>query len=447
MTRNWKASTALLAISTMLLASACGNSGTNNHAGNSSPAPTNTTSSNAEGDSASEEPVKLKLLTISSDQARQTIMNEYIKANLANELPGVEVEYEETSDVGAKMKVYNASGELPDVFWSGADYATAIINAGNQLNLEPNITENGFIEKFAVKEALTYKDGIYTLNSGADTYFTPKIFYHKDIFEKHQIEIPTTFDELVAASEKLLAAGIQPISAPGKGGWAPAYFMIQNMIQIEDPSVAQDLVENKIDFTHPVVKNALNRIVTLAEMGAFGQGAANVDYGPAKEAFTQNKAAMYMIFSWELADLEANVPDVGFFSWPSASDNYKPGSAVQFWGSPLAGYAVSAKSENIEKAVELAQFLAEQDAKYFSDTGSQVTLDIGATSTPAPLMQANIDEYNQAGIKIPSLSVMMDPKTAAEYSNFSSLLMTGDYTADDFIQDFNDLWLKNTYFE
>lgn len=439
MRKHWKTGTAFMM--TLLLVTACGNSGNAPASGQTN------TSPSKEKEVVSQEPVKLKLLTISSDQARQTIMKDYIKANLANELPGVEIEYEETSDVGAKMKVYNASGELPDVFWSGADYATAIINAGNQLNLEQSITDNGFINKFAVKEALKYKDGIYALSSGADAYFTPKIFYHKEIFQANNIEVPTTYDELVQASEKLLAAGIQPISAPGKGGWAPAFFMIQNMIQIEDPAAAQQLVENKIDFTHPVVKNGLDRVVKLAEMGAFGPGAANVDYGPAKEAFTQNKAAMYMMFSWELADLEANVPDVGIFDWPSAGEKYTPGSAIQFWGSPLAGYAVSAKSKNVEAAVKLAQYLAEQDAKYFTDTGSLVTLDVGAASTPAPLMQANIDAYNEANIKIPSLTVMMDPKTSTEYSNFGSLLMTGDYTSDDFINDFNDLWLANTYFE
>lgn len=320
---------AIAAIASLLWLSACGGNGKNGASESPAAEPPARATQQASESAEKKEPVKLKLITISSDESRQKIMNDYIKPNVAKELPGIEIEYEETADVAAKMKIYNASGDLPDVFWSGSDYAPAIINANNQLDLKPYITKDGYIDNFNVKEALEFRGGIYALTSGADTYFNPRVFYHKDIFEKNGIAIPTTFDELVEACKKLSEAGIQPISTPGKGGWSPAFFLIQTMIQIEDPAVAQDLVANKTDFTNPVVKNALDRVITLAKAGAFGKGAANLDYGPAKELFTQNKAAMYMMMSWELPDLEANVPDLDFFPWPKASDKFDPANVVQ----------------------------------------------------------------------------------------------------------------------
>ncbi|MBB6731856.1 ABC transporter substrate-binding protein [Cohnella zeiphila] len=444
------------AVFSALWLSACGNDG-NNASGNdgakpgeSSSSPTGqaeqTQTEPAKGTEQSAEKVKLKLITISSDESRQAIMNDYIKPNLAKDLPNIEVEFEETADVAAKMKIYNASGDLPDVFWSGSDYAPAIINANNQLDLKPYITKDGYIDNFNVKEALEYRGGIYALTSGADTYFNPRIFYHKDIFAKNNIAVPTTFDELVDACKKLAAAGIQPISTPGKGGWSPAFFLIQSMIQVEDPAVMQDLVANKTDFANPVVKNALDRVATLAKAGAFGKGAANLDYGPAKELFTQNKAAMYMMMSWELPDLEKNVPDLDYFLWPKASDKFDPAGVVQYWGTPLAGYAVSAKSEHLEEAVKLAEFLNKQDALYFNSTGAKVNFKVPESAPAAPLQQKNLDDYNKTALKIPTLFFNMDPKTAAEYNNAGSLLMTGDYSADEFIQDFNETWHSNTFF-
>ncbi len=43
--------------------------------------------------------------------------------------------------------------------------------------------------------------------------------YNKDVFAKNGITIPTTYAELKAASEKLLAAGVQPIFEPVADGW------------------------------------------------------------------------------------------------------------------------------------------------------------------------------------------------------------------------------------
>lgn len=409
--------------------------------------------SGSEGDRSKpdepQKPITLKLLTISSDESRQKIMDEYIKVNVGKELPGIEIEYEGTANVADKIKVYNASGDLPDVWYSGADFAPSVIRAGNQLNLEPYLKEDGFIEKFKIKDALYYKGGIYAISSGADAYFNPRIFYHKDIFNNNGIEVPATFEEFVKVCEKLIDAGIQPISTPGKGGWAPGFFLLQNMIQIEDPSVVQQLIENKTDFTNPVIKNAADRIVRLAKMGAFGMGAANLDYGPAKELFVQGKAAMYMMMTWELPDLEENIADLDFFLWPSAGDRYDPKDVVQYWGSPLAGYAVSAKSKNLEQAIKLAEFCCKQDALFFESTGSLISFDTG--NKPAelkPLQKKNIEHFENAKIKLATFHLnALDAKAATEHSNLGSYLMTGDYSAEQFVNDFQKIWAENTWFD
>lgn len=427
---------------------ACGSSGEEKENNAAQPAETKQEVKNEE----KKDPVKLKLLTISTDESRISIMDNFIKQNYKKELPDVEIEFEPGGggeDMANKLKTYNASGDMPDVWYSDASFATPIIKVGNQLDLTPYITKDGFIEKYSVKDALKFKDGkIYAIGAGADTFFNPRIFYHKDIFAEHNIQVPETFDELIEVCKKLNSAGVVPVSTMGKGGWAPGLFLFQTMVQIEDPEVMSTLLQNKMDFNNPVIKKALGRIEKLAKEGAFPKGIATLDYGPAKEMFTSKKAAMYWMFSWELPSLTSD-PDVDFFLWPSAGSKYNAKDVVQFWGSPISGYAVFANSKNLEAAVKLAEFCAMQDALFFTSQGSPVDLNTGSKlGGVSPLMQKNLDDYNGAKTKISSFYLnAMDAKTNAEFGKLSSNLLTGDYSADQFVKDFNNVWLENTWFK
>lgn len=398
---------------------------------------------------------KLKLLVISADENRQKINQNYIQAHIEKSLPNVQLEIENGGggdDFYNKVKTYNASGDMPDVWYSDAVTAIPIINAGNQLDLTPYITGDGFINKYSVPDALKFKDSkIYTLSSGCDTYFNPRIFYHKDIFNKYGLKEPATFDDLVQICKTLRSKGVNPITMDGVAGWGPCLGLFQEMVMIEDPQAAQDLLQNKTDFNNPVIKNAIGRIQTLAKAGAFPDGVTTLDYGPAYEMFSSGKSAMYFIFTWELPNL-AKDANVDFFLWPkSSADNtkYDPAKVLQFWGSPLNGYATFAKSKNLDAAVQLCEFCAMQDALYFNDQKAPVTLDTGFKLTQvSPLMQKNLDAYNAAKTKIASIWLnCMDAKTATEFGKCTSNLETGEYSVDQFVADFNPVWQANTWFK
>lgn len=398
------------------------------------------------------EKVKLKLVSVSTDENQQAILEDYIKKNLPERFPNLEVEFEPGGggeDMANKMKTYNASGDLPDVWFSGPDTAPAILGAGNMLDLTEYITEDGFIEKYEVPEALKHIDGkIYTVTSGADTYFTPRIFYHKDVFEKYNLEVPKTFDEFMSVCETLKDNQMVPMSIMGKGGWAPQLYLVQTMIQCEDPQVAKDLLENKTDFSNPVVLKAVKKIEKMVKEGVFPEGVANLDYGPSLELFTSGKTAMFSGFSWETANL-AKDDNIGMFMWPTSNDEYASTDVTQYWGSPLNGYAVNAKSENIEMAVKFAEFCVEMEACYYEEQGSLLNYQSGnELGEVSPLMQENIDLYEGAKVKLPSLMLnAMDTQTSAEFGNLGSYLLTGDYSAEEYVKNFNTAWKDNTWFE
>jgi raffinose/stachyose/melibiose transport system substrate-binding protein len=258
--------------------------------------------------------------------------------------------------------------------------------------------------------------------------------------------VPKTFDELVKVCETLKSKGITPISIVGKGGWTPNLHMLQTMIMAEDPQVAVDLANNKTDFNNPVVKNALGRIQKLVKAGAFEKGVTNIDYGPAVEAYTSNKAAMLAMFTWELPNLEKASPDTDFMVWPAAKAGVDPNASIQFWGAPLSGYLVSSKTQNPEIAAQFAMFCATQDATFYNKENKSMTaLDTGIKiEGMSDLAKKNLDQFNAAKLKVPSLwSAVYNTKMSAEITTLDSNLLTGEYSPDDFIKAINPVWQKN----
>jgi raffinose/stachyose/melibiose transport system substrate-binding protein len=391
-------------------------------------------------------------MTLSADESRNKIMENFIKPNIEAAFPNVIVEIElggGAEDYDNKLKTYNASGDLPDVWYSQTTNALPVIEAGNQLDLTSYITADGFIDKFADDGFLKFKGKeIYAMSSGADSYFTPTIFYNKQIFADNGIEVPTTFDEFIAVCEQLKTAGIVPLSTPGKAGWAPQLFLLETMIMIEDPDVMTGMLANEVSFDNPVIYNALDRIDRLAKAGAFPEGVANLDYGQAMEIFQSDKAAMLMQFTWEISNLQTN-PNYGTMNWPTVGDKFNGTNAIQYWGSPLNGYAVNAKSENIDLAVKLAEFCVEQDSLFFNENNAPVAYDTGyVASGLSEMMTVNLERYAAADIYLASLTLNgLDNKVNTELGSLGAYLLTGDYSAKEFVDEFTPIYEANTYFD
>ncbi len=397
------------------------------------------------------EKVKIKFLSLSADENRNNIREKYIKVNVAKDMPNVEVEYDlggGGQDYANKLKAYNASGDMPDVWFSEQNLSSVVVQAGNALDLAQYVQKSGFDKKFKIAEVITPdKDGkLYCVQPGADQYFTPRLWYHKDIFAKNNIQVPTTFDELVKVCETLKGTGIVPMSIVGKDGWTPNLHMLQTMIMAEDPQVAIDLVNNKTDFNNPVVLSALGRIQKLVQVGAFAQGVTNVDYGPAVEMYTSGKAAMLAMFTWETTNLEKASPDTDFIVWPSAKEGNDANGSIQFWGAPLSGYLVSAKTKNPEVAAQFAMFCATQDALYYNtEQKAPTALETGVKIEGiSPLLQKSLDQFNAAKVKVPSMwAATFNTKMSAEISTLNSKLLTGKFSPEDYAKAINPVWAEN----
>lgn len=373
------------------------------------------------------EPVKLKALLMSEDEVRLKLYNERYQPNIKKDLPNLDVEFElPGKGYQEKLRIYNASGELPDVFFGW----NIILESGNAENLTPHITEDGFIDRYKAKSALIpYSDGnVYAISAGADAYYTSALMFNQELFDKEDIKVPTNFDELVAACEQFSAKKYVPIASIPFTLYA---FLPQDLVTMDDPQAMRDIIAGKEGFGSDAFRTAMNKYGQLIQSNAFSKDAATITYDEHIAQFTSGKAPMIYAPLWVYPSIQ-DQPGLDYMYLPSFNKTPK---FINGWGQAYGGYMVSKNSEHIEEAVQLAEWMVEQDAQYFAkELGNAVGIDVGFEPELAPITKDFYDLFNQDGMAVlPNYAsnFLMDSVKAEMEVNIGKLL-TKQITADEF---------------
>jgi raffinose/stachyose/melibiose transport system substrate-binding protein len=386
----------------------------------------------AGGQSSGSQKVKLRLLMPANEDIRQTITKDYIQPALAREYPDWEIEVE--NDVGAdKLLTYNATGDMPDVFYAdGMSFTQSLIDAGHIENLLPYITADGFADKYKVKSVIApWKDGkLYNLDPGTDSYYVARLFIRKSMFAENNIPVPKTYAEFISACKAFIAKGIVPFTAPQPGDGVISMILMQTFVMAEDPQAVTDFYNGKIGFTDPRFVSGLSKVEELYKLGAFPPDFLTGDYGSGINQFTSKQIPMFTFFTWTMSNFE-NDPDVDIIPFPQVSPNVDMTKYVQIWGGPLKGYGVSSVSKFKDAAVKAAELCTMQDAIYFNSVQKVMSaLDTGVQiSGLSALAQKNLDLFNAAPNKLPSLSLIWEAKVASEMKLQFSALLSGQTNA------------------
>ncbi|MEA2675191.1 MAG: alpha-glucoside transport system substrate-binding protein [Chloroflexota bacterium] len=94
------------------------------------------------------------------------------------------------------------------------------------------------------------------------------IWYPVKAFAKAGYTVPKTWDELVALSDKIVAAGSHPfcVSAGGPGtatGWELTDWVEEVLMKSNDPQVYNDWISHKVTFQDPKIKAAFDKVGSL----------------------------------------------------------------------------------------------------------------------------------------------------------------------------------------
>lgn len=394
----------------------------------------------------SAEKKKITIMWPETDSTQVDVMENYIQPALAEKFPDVEIEYIPMTDLMV-TKTLSASGDLPDIWYTGGEVLYTLLAAGDCLDLAQYVDASWVEENFKNPSLVYNGDAIYFLHPGQDAYYSPVFYYNKAIFEANGISVPNNIDELVAACQKLVDAGVTPITT---ASWTSANSLIDGIISSADPEAFKALSEGSIKWTDNSIRNALGYFDQLKLMGAFAADIPTKEDATAYAEFQSGAAAMLLTYSWFNGDMVSDVLgfEAGSFSFPNSGDDY-----VQLIFAPRkgcwGGYTANAHSADPELLAEIMKVIVEVEANRHNINGVSTNFKAASVAeAPNDFEAARYADYDRAKYQISSLyQANMDGVAVAEYTTLYNMLMSADmsYLSEQFIDELQPVWDANIY--
>lgn len=279
------------------------------------------------------------LLAACSADGSETIRFTFSKREALDFMNDLVAQYNSSqSDVRVEMDtsgvdVVSASfvrGNPPDIMLANYNYETARFVqrcalsdlSGTDASTEVREDLQPFMDQYGSCEGRT--------SALPYSIMASSVIYNKEIFAEHDIEIPTTWDELIAACEALEAAGVTPFYATFRDDWTVAQgwydYAVGGSVDVIDffdelAEIGEDVgpessVSFEQDFAGPV-----DRMTELASTYV-NDDANSRAYGDGNLAFSQGEAAMYLQGPWAFTEIAKTAPDLelGTFPLPMTDD-------------------------------------------------------------------------------------------------------------------------------
>jgi len=341
------------------------------------------------------------------------------------------------------LKLRLASGDVPDV-WQNFDIPS-FADAGQLWAMPQNDPDLKVVNGL---NAALYKGKLYAFFNSVQPQSC--VFYNKTMFQKAGIStLPKTWDEFLAACDKLVKAGFTPIVTGGE--WVPGYVfnaLVSATLAETKPNFWTDKYAGKVSFAgSPEIIDSIAFYEKLVDKGYFNKGALSVGYADLEQQFLAGKGAMYFMGSWFTAAEAKATKDfaVGVFQMPTKDGKASLVASAGYGSSP----SVYAKSANTAEAYKLAKFFVMDKvfgAKFIEVDGlfsnlnppltypmSQLQKDLAALVTKGPIvgnLQHRLGDAGATGFFDPMTKVgqtIMASGTATKPADYAKQL--DDYVA------------------
>jgi len=276
---------------------------------------------------------------------------------------GIEVDVNNVPGTGAavypgKLRTALAGGKGPDVWriWGGS-LGQPFASDGLALDLKDYWDEYQWDELFpqSAKDAMSVDGATYGIPVVSNRIVA---WYSKSAFEEAGIaEEPSTYEELVAANEKLVAAGIVPFGTGGELGWHVMRLFEYLLEKNAGPELHDQLLAGTADWDAPQVVQAFAELKEWSDQGWLPEGVMGLDPSQEEAGFTQGKYAYTIAGGWgdtEYVQRASDPSDYGVFALPTDQDPIRQSGWVE-------GYMINGASPNKDNAAKLLDWLAQPE--------------------------------------------------------------------------------------
>jgi raffinose/stachyose/melibiose transport system substrate-binding protein len=257
-----------------------------------------------------------------------------------------------------------AAGQTPDLFfsWTGGPMFEYVNN--NQIvDLTPYMTP-------AIKNRLLDAGVAQGMYNGKN-YGLPitnvtvcSVFYNKEIFQRLNIQVPTTIREFEAACDTLKANGITPFSLANLTRWTGSMYFMFLATRHGGTQPFIKGVDGSGSFTAQSFIYAGEKIQEWVRKGYFLPGFNGLDWdsGQARAPMYRGETAMLIMGSWFVSQAQGENPEfaakMGAFKFPRVEQGRGDNAVIGTVGDNF--YHVSTNSKNPAKAFEYLTYLVDQ---------------------------------------------------------------------------------------
>lgn len=287
-----------------------------------------------------------------------------------------------------KLNALIAAGQTPDCYiCNPGPNMDVYVNAGAAADLTDILTnqEADWYGTFTdgIFERMTYDGKIYAVPTN---FAAACVYYNTEMFETAGIEVPATYDELLAACQKLQEAGYTPISCSAGTAWCLS--MIAGYLCDRQGVDLNAIASHEANWTDEVCVQAGEKLKELSQY--FQPTAAGDSNDQATAAFYNGEAAMLVQGSWAIAQINGNNPDFeskcGVFQFPAIEGANDPNRMIVKTDNLL----MSSTTEHQDAVIALMKMFTDETAqKYTAEVGGKIPiikdLEIDYEAAPAQL--------------------------------------------------------------
>lgn len=263
------------------------------------------------------------------------------------------------------IKTRLAAGDMTDlVFYNSG----SLLQALNPEEYFVDLTQEPFMKNVynSFKKSVTVNDKVFGLPFG--NAFAGGWLYNKKVYRELGLSVPKTWNELIANSDKIKAAGKTPVIGTYKDDWTSQLIVLadnHNVIS-NNPTFAEDLAANKAKFaTTPAALRSFEKLSEVYQKGYLNSDFKTASYKDGVKMLVDGIGVQYPMTSGILSVIQRDYPDkindIGFF--PQPGDNPDTDGMTVFM--PAAIY-LNKNTQNLEAAKKwLAYFASPEGVKTF----------------------------------------------------------------------------------
>ncbi|MHB0856398.1 MAG: ABC transporter substrate-binding protein [Anaerolineae bacterium] len=299
------------------------------------------------------------------------------------------------------VKTALTAGNAPDIIdiYEAAVSTMDLAAAGQLLDLAPYLDldaewKEGLIPSALQSDSWNGGQHFFTLPLSVNNVM---IWYNTALFEEAGADVPTTFDEMKVAAQKLRDIDVQPLVFGVRDQWQVGDLYLAIAAQLAGPKM-READMRRGSWTDESLIQSAELFMEFQDSGVFADGISGMSYSDANNLIFSENAAMFMTGSWHVSTKdqfpEGLFERMGAMMFPQFKEGATPRAVGDY--SQNGGFWVDSKAK--EAALAMYRFLS---------------LDNEAQSIWIPLGEVPVTPWDTTTVQEPIMKPFVDAQPDA----------------------------------